>query len=393
MSYTVCAMPSSDPRPHLVPVYTAERGILEGPAIRLAIGETVLGRDEGTGLLAFPGDSLVSRRHARLTVNDEPWRVAIEDLSSKNGTFVNGRPIETIGLVDGDVVRMGQSFFVVRWRSRPEESASDIPGRAPGQIRMRADIERIDPHVRLVMLHGGEGCVFDNATAAIHRRMNPEGGIQHLDGAQADSDVLNRLLSGAATVVVSNVESLQPEAVGLLAASPMAPIIATTTADPDALMGDGLLGQAAVEFQRVIRIPRLVERRDDLLGLLKAALGEDSPPISIDLIETLLIYGWPGDVMELIEVATELRIRGAGLDALVTELVSPRLRGGRTGRLIPNDPLTQVDVRRPVPSRPDLEGLMTIHNSDVDAIAGVLGRSRMQVMAWIRQYGLDEDDA
>jgi hypothetical protein len=61
--------------------------------------------------------------------------------------------------------------------------------------------------------------------------------------------------------------------------------------------------------------------------------------------------------------------------------------------LIPNDPLTQVDVRRPVPSRPDLEGLMTIHNSDVDAIAGVLGRSRMQVMAWIRQYGLDEDDA
>jgi hypothetical protein len=36
---------------------------------------------------------------------------------------------------------------------------------------------------------------------------------------------------------------------------------------------------------------------------------------------------------------------------------------------------------------------MTIHNSDVDSIAGVLGRSRMQVMAWIRQYGLDEDDA
>ncbi len=383
----------SQSRPHLVPVYTAERGVLEGPAIRLAVGETMLGRDEGTGLLAFPGDARVSRLHARLSVQDEPWRVSVHDLESKNGTFVNGRPIETIGLVDGDLVRLGLSFFVVRWRLRAEEPASDVAGRAPAQLRMRAEIERIDPHVRTVLLHGGSGSVFDNAVAAVHRRMNPEGRREHLEAAGLGVDRLEQALQGTATVVISNAEELDATVAPLLRKSPMAPVIATSTVDPEELLSDGRLSAETFEsFQRSIRVPRLVERRDDLLGLLVAALGEGSPPLTIDLIETLLIYGWPGDIVELIEVASELRIRGAGLDALVTELVSPRLRGRRTGSRLIDDPQTEVDVRRPVPSRPDLEGLMTIHGGDIDAIAAVLGRSRMQVMAWVRHFDLDSDE-
>jgi transcriptional regulator of acetoin/glycerol metabolism len=128
------------------------------------------------------------------------------------------------------------------------------------------------------------------------------------------------------------------------------------------------------------------------LGLLVAALGEGMPPLSIDLIETLLIYNWPGDLVELMEVAMELRVRGAGLDALVTELVSPRLRGRRTASVFSDDSHTQIDVRRPIPSRPDLEGLLTIHDGNVDAVADVLGRSRMQVTAWIQQFDLDPDE-
>ena len=48
-------------------------------------------------------------------------------------------------------------------------------------------------------------------------------------------------------------------------------------------------------------------------------------------------------------------------------------------------------MRRPLPSKPDLEGLLTIHQGNVDAIASVLGRSRMQVLAWVCHYGLDEE--
>ena len=126
-----------------------------------------------------------------------------------------------------------------------------------------------------------------------------------------------------------------------------------------------------------------------MLGLLKAALGDDSPPLTIDLIETLLIYQWPGDLQELIEVASELRIRGAGLDALVTELVSPRLQGQRFGALEEEGSKTEIDLRRPVPSQPDLEGLLAIHSGNVDSVAAVLGRSRLQVVAWMQHYSLE----
>jgi len=331
--------------------------------------------------------------HAKLTVVDSPWRVTLQDLNSKNGTFVNGRPVESIGLVDGDLVRVGQSFFAVRWRSRPEEPASDIRGRAPAQIKLRSEIDRVGANNRTVLLQGSEGCVFEDLVAAVHRRLNPEGQRVRLEADGLAMDALEAALHGAATLVIENVERMDSALLQRLGGPSLAPIIATVRADLDTLVQDGAWNRSDAElFDHCIRIPRLVERRDDVLGLLVAALGEGMPPLSIDLIETLLIYNWPGDVVELMEVAMELRVRGAGLDALVTELVSPRLRGRRTASVFSDDSHTQIDVRRPIPSRPDLEGLLTIHDGNVDAVADVLGRSRMQVTAWIQQFDLDPDD-
>ena len=363
---------------------------MEGPSIRLPLGETALGRDDGTGLLAFTGDTLVSRRHATLSVLDEPWRVRVQDLGSKNGTFINGRRIEAVGLLDGDLLRLGQSVFVLRWRHRSEEPASDLSGRAPAQGRMRDAIERIDGQARLVLLHGPPGCVFDDAIAAVHRRFNPEGRMQTFDARKTPVDDLSSVLAGAATVVVNGLTALPPHVISTVTASPMAPVILTSTEDPDSLTRRSAVPAAVMErFDAIIRFPRLSERRDDLLGLLQAALGDDSPPLTIDLIETLLVYQWPGDLQELIEVASELRIRGAGLDALVTELVSPRLQGHRFGALEEEGSKTEIDLRRPVPSQPDLEGLLAIHSGNVDSVAAVLGRSRLQVVAWMQHYSLE----
>src|SRR4051794_30198650 len=52
-------------------------------------GEYVIGREEGCELPLLV--ELVSRRHARLTVNFD--HILIEDLGSSNGTFINGQPI------------------------------------------------------------------------------------------------------------------------------------------------------------------------------------------------------------------------------------------------------------------------------------------------------------
>ena len=67
-------------------------------------GESVLGRDPQVSiLLDHPS---VSRRHARIVISGE--RALIEDLRSKNGTFVCGKRIEAISsIADGDEIQLG----------------------------------------------------------------------------------------------------------------------------------------------------------------------------------------------------------------------------------------------------------------------------------------------
>lgn len=60
-------------------------------------------------------DTGVSRRHLEVTWDGRTARLA--DLGSTNGTTVNGTPVQTWQLVDGDVVRVGQSRLVFRTRS------------------------------------------------------------------------------------------------------------------------------------------------------------------------------------------------------------------------------------------------------------------------------------
>jgi hypothetical protein len=57
-------------------------------------------------------DTGVSRRHLEITWDGRTARLA--DLGSTNGTTVNGNPVQTCQLADGDVVRVGQSRLVFR---------------------------------------------------------------------------------------------------------------------------------------------------------------------------------------------------------------------------------------------------------------------------------------
>lgn len=50
-------------------------------------------------------DGTVSRHHARLVDRGGVWR--LEDLGSRHGTFVNGRPVSTAFLRPGDEIRLG----------------------------------------------------------------------------------------------------------------------------------------------------------------------------------------------------------------------------------------------------------------------------------------------
>ena len=87
----------------------------------LAPGDNILGR--GPESVLWIDDDTVSRAHARVRVENES--ASIEDLSSKNGTFVEARRIEApVVLRDGDRIRLGSLELRFRASGSPESTRS-----------------------------------------------------------------------------------------------------------------------------------------------------------------------------------------------------------------------------------------------------------------------------
>ena len=79
--------------------------------IALAEGENILGRDHG--VVAWIDAYSVSRLHAKIVVSGDD--AAIDDLGSKNGTFVRGELVKgTKPLRDGDEIRIGTVVMTLR---------------------------------------------------------------------------------------------------------------------------------------------------------------------------------------------------------------------------------------------------------------------------------------
>ena len=82
--------------------------------------EYTIGRDEGNAVRLTERN--ISRHHARILLAGE--EATIEDLGSKNGTFVAERPVTSpVRLADGDEIRLGP--VVVTFRIPPLVGATD----------------------------------------------------------------------------------------------------------------------------------------------------------------------------------------------------------------------------------------------------------------------------
>ena len=87
--------------------------------VALAEGENILGR--GTDSLVWIDAQSVSRRHARVMVAS--GLATLEDLGSKNGTFVNGvRLGSAVALRDGDELRIGNVPMTLKVYSKPSST-------------------------------------------------------------------------------------------------------------------------------------------------------------------------------------------------------------------------------------------------------------------------------
>ncbi|WP_417848257.1 FHA domain-containing protein [Thalassoglobus sp.] len=115
-----------------LPLLEIQTGRHKGRKIRLTDSETIIGRSEDAKIRISSED--VSRHHCLLVVRDDT--VLVKDLESRNGTFVNGRPIDgEVVLQPGGTLAVGP--MVLRLRGGSEDSSSvevKITVKSPLQI-------------------------------------------------------------------------------------------------------------------------------------------------------------------------------------------------------------------------------------------------------------------
>lgn len=425
-------------RPTLRPLFDAAGHVLRDAPRPLRPGRLTMGRavEPDEGILV--DDPRSSRVHATLHVASRSFKVRIADENSRHGTWVNGERIEEAWLEDGDVIRIGDSFFFLRYEPSdvPDAPVPSLLGVAPIIRQLRADIAQVATHDVTVMVLGESGTGKEVVARAIHQLSGRPGPFVAVNcaaipeqlaesqlfghvagaftGARGDHDGFFRA-GHEGTVFLDEIGDLplvlQPKLlraleqrtvtpVGATKAQPFdARIVVATHRDLETFVRDetfrGDLYARLAQFE--LGVPALRERREDVLLLLVHALG-GAPILEPELVEALLDYDWPYNVRELFAVASELRVRGERAGLLTLEMVEHRLTGGARSAATSRSAspsgertvsTTGSGEKVAPPTREELERLVAECKGNVRAIARATGRSRMQVYRWVEQYGLD----
>ena len=86
---------------------------------QLVEGVAILGRAHDAAIRVESGG--VSRHHARITVTGD--QALLEDLDSKNGTFLSAQRVEApLLLRDGDQIRLGRAVLTFRISSETRDT-------------------------------------------------------------------------------------------------------------------------------------------------------------------------------------------------------------------------------------------------------------------------------
>jgi len=101
---------------------SSARLVMERREVALALGANLLGRMPEASV--WLDSASVSRRHARITVSEAG--TSLEDLGSKNGTFVNDVRVRGVHpLSDGDEIRLGRVGMVFRAFAAPPSTETE----------------------------------------------------------------------------------------------------------------------------------------------------------------------------------------------------------------------------------------------------------------------------
>jgi transcriptional regulator with PAS, ATPase and Fis domain len=379
------------------------------------------------GDVILHSDALLSREHLRVAKASRGWQV--EDLESKNGTYVDGRQVEKpTPLSDGSIVCFGGHAGVFRSVSKDELEAIDqevakpfgpvatlSPALAVTLAGLRK-LARIDTHLLFV---GETGVGKEVYARAVHAASGRTGEFIAVNCAALPSELVESELFGYArgahstatqakqglveladkgTLLLDEIGDMPPRVQAKLfrflqdgqvlplgstrARRVDVRVVAATSEISFKVRADlvGRLGAAQIP------IPPLRERVADVGALVGRFGGATFPGIEPAAFRALCLYQWPRNVRELEEVvrrAVALADGGKIRPVDLPEEVRASLEAGPR--------ISDSRKYRAAPSRAELERLLGENRGNIAAVAKALGRHWNVVQRWLRHFGVDAD--
>jgi DNA-binding NtrC family response regulator len=367
----------------------------------------------------------VSRRHARVVAIDrDGWEV--EDLGSRNGTYVNGARISSWRGTTLRSLRLGETILLpTRDTRRLRGSVETTGGMVIGPTLRRAwrGVEAAAGMAATLHLSGESGTGKTHAAAHFHAQgPHREGPFVAVDCAGLPPGRGERLLFGGpegagfavaaagGTLFLSHVDLLdaasQTKLLRLLETGEVVPERASSGRPVDLRfcsaserdLGDLVTaGQLRADlFFRIgrpmVTMPPLRDRPEDIAYLINARCSAAGVRlgVSADLIEACLQRRWPGNVRELHATLDEAAMRALGEEAGLIGALHLGVGDEPPVPLMtpaspPGPPLASASTSAPMPTRAEIEDAMRRERGRVAAAARRLGLSRIRLRRWLER--------
>ena len=336
----------------LVHVYGPTKDGFQPHVVKLDSRRITFGRSSPATYVV--DDPHASRRHAELSFVEEYGVFRLEDLGSKNGTFLNGQRLKEHAehLINGAILRVGDCLFAYEELEVPASVSSDLLTSCPTDVslgRFAAEflVDRASQTNLPILIQGPTGAGKEALARRVHDNSGRSGPLVSVNCASFTRDLLASELFGHAKGAFSGAESerkglFQTATGGTLfldefAEMPMdqqpallralqegkirsvgsdrdvnvdVRVVAATHQDVQRLESDGHLRSDLLARLAgvVIHLPGLQSRKVEVIPLFRHFFGSSAIELMPDAAECLLVHEWSKNVRELKRYADTLRL-------------------------------------------------------------------------------------
>jgi len=314
-------------------------------------------------------DSTVSRKH--LEIERTHKGLLLRDLSSRNGTFIEGRQVLQAFVEPGDKISLGKTRLALALKSKDTEvelaggeTFGDLVGASEAMRIVFAELRRVAKEELNLLLEGETGTGKELAARAVHahssRRFGafrvvdcamlseasaerdlfgPDGAFTTSKGGTIFFDEISELPLGVQPKLLRALETKEVPARGAPPTQrPEARVIAATHKNLTEEIEQGRFRKDLYFRLAVarVRMPPLRTRKIDIPLLARFLVKNLSAPVDLSpqMLSLLEGYDWPGNVRELRNVLERGALMQATGNSSWLDLIVPMDKGRERGSLL-----------------------------------------------------------